>query len=411
MLPPTVETPDHPTSTHRPGRLRGAGLPDLLRSDLAGRAWTTAAFLLIFAGYAVWLGSRFLNVGARLLDLHQNIPIILLGFAVLATLVAGQFDLSVASMSTLAAFLAVGLAVEERWPFGLVLVTCLAIGVVGGLVNGLIVVRMRVNAFIATLGTGGILSGFALVYSDGAAVVSNPTSGRLPEWFFGRPTSLGSFTAKPPAFVVWAVVALAAAAVVVVLRRHRPQGVPIRRWTLGLIGAVIAILVLLATVADLPAWLGQVSWMILLLGAVAVVLWGLVGFTVFGRHLKATGSNPAAARLAGVHTDGVTIRAFVVGGVLAALSGVTLAATLGSASPGIAEPYLLPAFAAAFVSTVILSNGGFTVWGTLLGGVVVVWIGQGLVIGGVSYTWTGIVNGLVLVLAVGLPALLRRRRT
>ena len=88
-----------------------------------------------------------------------------------------------------------------------------------------------------------------------------------------------------------------------------------------------------------------------------------------------------------------------------------LAANQGSASPGVAPGYLLPAFAAAFLSTVVLSTGRFTVWGTIIGGTFLVWVSQGLIVGGLAFTWTEVVNGVVLVLAVAVSTVLRKRRT
>ncbi len=64
-----------------------------------------------------------------------------------------------------------------------------------------------------------------------------------------------------------------------------------------------------------------------------------------------------------------------------------------------------------FLSTVIFSSGRFTVMGTLLGAIFLVWIGQGLVVGGVSFQWTTVVNGLMLVIAVAVATFLRRRET
>lgn len=381
----------------------------VLRSDGMARSWTGIAFVVIFTIFGIWLGSRFLNVNARLLDVHQDIPIILLGFSVLVTLTAGQFDLSVAAMSTLTTFLAIGLPVQHHWPFALVLLTCLGIGLLGGLVNGLIVVKLRVNAFIATLGMSGVFSGLAQVYSGGKTVVPTTETGQLPKWFNGGDSALGLFTAKAPEPVVWIVVAAAAAAALWASRAARPARMTQRTWDIVLGGSATIVVVLLFTLVNLSEWVAGISWMILVLLGLATLLWVLLRFTSYGRYLRATGSNQTAARLAGVHTDRITMAAFTLGGLLAATAGILLAAQLGTASPSVADQYLLPAFAAAFLSTVIFSRGQFTVWGTLAGGVMIVWISQGLIVGGLSSTWTDIVNGLVLVFAVGLPALLRRR--
>ena len=94
---------------------------------------------------------------------------------------------------------------------------------------------------------------------------------------------------------------------------------------------------------------------------------------------------------------------------LAALAGITFAASAGSASSDTGAAYLLPAFSAAFLSTVVFSRGRFTVLGTVLGGIFVVWTSIGLVIGGLPNTWTNVVNGFVLLFAVAFATYARRR--
>jgi ribose/xylose/arabinose/galactoside ABC-type transport system permease subunit len=112
--------------------------------------------------------------------------------------------------------------------------------------------------------------------------------------------------------------------------------------------------------------------------------------------------------LAGVKARRQIYKAFVLGGSIAALAGVLLACSEGSASPSTADPYLLSAFSAVFLSTVVFSHGRFTLPGTLLGGVFVIWIGQGLVIGGINPNWISVVNGVILVAAVALSTAVRR---
>jgi ribose/xylose/arabinose/galactoside ABC-type transport system permease subunit len=375
---------------------------------------SVVVFFVIFASYSLWLGRRFLDAPARLLDIHQNTPIVLLGLAAMITLVAGMFDLSIASVATLTTFLSIGLRTKDGLSFPLVVVLCLLIGAFIGLINGLLVEYLRINAFIATLSTGGIALGVSSVYSGGAAVVPGSVGPALPIWF----GDLGSFTAKMPAWIP-ALALVAAVLAVLWLRlqfaaRTSAGNAVSRRQLAGssviVAGVIAAVAVALAVVGSLEWFVFQgESWLIGLLLGVAVLLWLTLDFSVFGRELKATGANPIAARLAGVKTSRVVIRAFVSGGVLAALAGVTLAASQGSATPDIAGTYLLPAFAAAFLSTVVFSTGRFTVWGTVLGGIFVVWVGQGLIVGGLPSTWTEIVNGAVLAVAVAVSTIVRRR--
>jgi ribose/xylose/arabinose/galactoside ABC-type transport system permease subunit len=378
-------------------------------SKLVGASITFVAFLFVFLIYTIWLGGKFTSTDARALDIHQNAPVLMLGLAVLVTLIAGQFDLSVASMATLSTFLVVGLKLNQDWPFALVILVCVLVGVVGGAVNGFLVVRLKVNTFIATLGTGGVFLGLSAVYSKGTQIVGGAGHSELPSWFSGS-NSLGALAEKFPAFLIW--IGLAAAAVMVFLRIRelRPPTLDARRWD-GFAAAAVVVIAAILFVLGLSDWVNAVSWTIAVLVIVALILWLLLDYTTYGRYLRATGSNAKAATLAGVNPGKETFKAFVLGGVLAALAGILLGANQGTAAPGAATSFLLPAFAAAFLSTVILSTGRFHVWGTLIGGTFLVWVSQGLIVGGVPFTWTEVVNGLVLILAVAFSSVYKRRTT
>lgn len=395
-----------PSGDNRPAASRMSRIGG---SKAIGGSITFVAFLAVFLVYTIWLGDKFTSTDARALDIHQNTPVLLLGLAVLVTLIAGQFDLSVASMATLTTFLAVGLPINQEWPFALALAVCLAVGLVGGAVNGFLVVKLRVNTFIATLGTGGVFLGLSAVYSGGTQVVQSAEKGTLPSWFSGG-NSLGAVGTKFPSALIWIGVAAAAVLVFLALRRNRPPQTEVRRWD-AISAAAVVVIGIVLFVLGLPNWVEAVSWTIGVLLIVALALWLLLDYTTFGRYLRATGSNPTAATLAGINPGKETFKAFVLGGVLAALAGVILGASQGTASPGAAVTFLLPAFAAAFLSTVILSTGRFHVWGTLIGGTFLVWVSQGLIVGGLPFTWTEVVNGVVLILAVAFSSIFRRRTT
>ena len=173
----------------------------------------------------------------------------------------------------------------------------------------------------------------------------------------------------------------------------------------GVTLAVAVVIAVLLQVAGVPR---QIGWQIMLLLVAAIVVWVVMRQTTLGRNIMATGGNPVAARLAGIKTDRLIVLAFLVSGLFASMGGMVLAADTGAASPGIADRLLLPAYAAAFLSTVIFSNGRFHTWGTIAGGLAVISISQGMVIGGVPFTWTDLINGAVLIIAVSLSTTLRR---
>jgi ribose/xylose/arabinose/galactoside ABC-type transport system permease subunit len=378
----------------------------LVHRKLVENSITVLVFLGLFAAFGIWLGGQFLNVDARLLDVHQSVPILLLGLAVLVTLVPGMFDLSVAGVATLSTFLSVGLTVKQGWPFPLVLVVTLAIGLLVGTINGLLVERLRVNAFIATLGTGGICVGLSAVYSGGSYVGPQPTGPQIPHWF----TSFGAYADKAPGWIGWLAVLLAGATLFFSFDAVRPDSWSKNRWLATKAVTLAVIAVLLLFVFHLSNWIAGTSWLVFFLLLTGLLMWVLLGHTTFGRHAYAIGSNRSAALLAGVKVRRQVMKSFMLGGIIASAAGILLGASQGSAAPDAAGSFLLPAFAAAFLSTVVLSSGRFTVPGTLIGGTFVVWVGQALIVGGLPPTWIPIVNGAVLICAVALSTALRARR-
>jgi ribose transport system permease protein len=134
-------------------------------------------------------------------------------------------------------------------------------------------------------------------------------------------------------------------------------------------------------------------------------LWFMVERTSIGQSIQAVGGNPAAARLSGINVDGIKILGFVASGVCAAITGILLAARLGSGTTSAADSYLLTAFAAVFLGSATLRDGEFHVFGTFIG-VLIIAVGfNGLAIFGAP-TWTQFVfQGAILIVAVGLSSL------
>jgi ribose transport system permease protein len=99
---------------------------------------------------------------------------------------------------------------------------------------------------------------------------------------------------------------------------------------------------------------------------VALGIWYLLEHTATGRRLYATGFNPDAAKLAGVQVDRLRFVSLIASGGLAGVAGIVLASTLQSGSPSAGSPYLLPAFAAAFLGATQLKHGRFNAWGTII---------------------------------------------
>ncbi len=377
-----------------------------MTSDGVTESATLVGFILILVViFGIWLGGSFLSTEDRVFDVYQSVPPLLISIGIVVALSCGQFDLSAGAMATLSVFLTVGLALKQGLSLAVVIPLVLLVGIVGGLLNGLLVVGLRINAFIATLGTGAVFTGIAELYSSGQTMSysTDKSVADSVKWFAGT-SGFGSFQTKPPIVIAWLVV-LAVLACGWSAARVRWIGTsrPRVRDIVLTVGVVVVAGVL--QLSGIPA---EVNWTILLLFVAAIIVWLVMRQTSFGRSIYATGGNPIAARLAGIRVNRLMVFSFVVSGFFAALAGIVLTASQGTAVPGIADGFLLPAYAAAFLSTVILSSGRFHVWGTIAGGLAVVYVAQGLVIGGLPFTWTDLINGAVLIIAVSLSTTLRR---
>ena len=142
---------------------------------------------------------------------------------------------------------------------------------------------------------------------------------------------------------------------------------------------------------------------------VAFALWYLLEHTATGRRLYATGFNPDAARLAGVRVERLRFGSLMTSGLLAGATGIVLASTLATGDPTAGGPYLLPAFAAAFLGATQLKHGRFNAWGTMIA---VLMLGTGITGLGLAAdpAWAqDMFVGIVLIASLAVTSLQRRR--
>jgi ribose transport system permease protein len=138
------------------------------------------------------------------------------------------------------------------------------------------------------------------------------------------------------------------------------------------------------------------------------IIWYVLEATATGRRLYATGFNARTARLAGVRTDRLRFGALLASGFFAGVAGVVLASYIGSGDPTVGPPYLLPAFAAAFLGATQLRAGRFNVPGTLIA---ILLLGTGITGLGLAAApqWSqDMFTGVVLIAALALTGVQRR---
>ena len=145
--------------------------------------------------------------------------------------------------------------------------------------------------------------------------------------------------------------------------------------------------------------IGGIAMPVFLMLAVATLLWYLLNYTVTGRRIYATGFNEGGARLTGIKTRRLGFSSLIVSGTVAGIGGVLLASQVSSGSPEIGPPYLLDAFAAAFLGATQF-GGRFNAWGTVVA-VLLLGTGKtGLVLVGAPVWAPSMFVGVVLLLAL-----------
>lgn len=138
-------------------------------------------------------------------------------------------------------------------------------------------------------------------------------------------------------------------------------------------------------------------------------LWVILNQTAIGQNMKAVGGNPEAAALSGISVDRTKIMAFMLSGFFAALTGVLLASRIGSGQVTAGDGYMLDAFAAVFLGSAALLDGVFHIIGTFIG-VLTVGVGfNGLAIYGAPTFFQFLFKGTLLIVAVALSTVGRRR--
>ena len=151
--------------------------------------------------------------------------------------------------------------------------------------------------------------------------------------------------------------------------------------------------------------LGPVSipWLVVIAIVVIVLAWAILRRTVLGVRIYAVGGNPAAARLSGIKVGGILMFVYAASGFLAGLGGVMSAARLYAANGlQLGQSYELDAIAAVILGGTSFVGGIGSIWGTLIGALIIASLTNGLVLTGVSDIWQFIIKGLVIIGAVGL---------
>lgn len=293
--------------------------------------------IILFVGLAI--ASPFFLTQTNLSSvIRQTAVINIMALGMTLIIVSGGIDLSVGAILAMAGLLGT-MAMEKGYPILLGVAVGILTGMFWGFVNGMLTTRLRINPFIVTLGTLGIIRGLTLIISNGLPVHQIPAAFS----FLGEGNVLGV------PFVLW------------------------------------------------------------ILLVCAVIVHVILENTRLGRYAFSIGSNPDAAWYAGIPVPFHTTAVYAIGGMLTGLAGMVEASRLMTGQPTAGQGYELQAIAAVVIGGGSLRGGEGSVVGTLVGAFIMGLLANGSDLLGISPYLQQAIIGAVIILAVSVDELRKRR--
>jgi D-xylose transport system permease protein len=404
-----------------------AGAPELIANSVGeyARIWIkrvrngeSGALPIILGLVAIVIffqvrSSLFLSAGNLVNLMIQGVPFILLGMAEVFVLLLGEIDLSIGYNAAVGATVTLWAAYSLPWWVAILL--GLAASAFLGALQGTIITRLGLPSFVVTLSGYLGLEGFLIIL---VPRTGHGAGGSIPD-----PSNiLNDLTAgnlSPVAGWVVMVVLVALAGLYMIMRDRRrrisglvapPIGVTVLKIAVMAIAGILVVIVGNTNRGAGFTVLSGVPWAVLIVLGVLVLYTVLTSRTRFGRYIYAIGGNAEAARRAGVNLIRIRTLCFTLCGLTAGIAGIMLASQLNSISTDInGGEYVLFAVASAVIGGTNLFGGRGKMIHALLGGLVIAVIYNGLGLIGLAAGPTFIVTALVLLAAVTIDTLARRR--
>jgi D-xylose transport system permease protein len=379
---------------------RVTGYPRLLRAE-AGSVAVFAGLAAIWAFFEIQ-NSNFLTA-RNLTNLVLQLAVTaILAMGVVLVMLAGEIDLSLGSATGASAALLGVLLTSHHWPTGLAIGATLLFGLLLGLLQGIVTTQIGVPSFIVTLG------GFLAFAGVQLALI-----GRAGQIAIASPAVIAIANDYLAPGVAWALAGLVIGGLVITeAARHRAwsrAGVGDRPWWPAAARVAAWAVVLIAVTWIMNSYFG-VPYLLVGLLALSLGLSWVTYRTGFGRHLYAVGGNAEAARRAGIPVSAIKVTVLAASGLLAAVAAIVSASRLYSVDANTGGgTLLLEAIAAAVIGGASLFGGHGRIYNALLGALVIDSVENGLDLIGQSASTKSIATGIILVLAVSLDALSRRR--
>lgn len=384
-------------------------LKRMIRSNIRQYTMGIALAVLVIILEIVTEGAmlRPLNVSNLI---HQNMYVFILGMGMLlCVLTGGNIDLSVGSIVVFAGAVCGVLMVDLRMSAFPAILLVLLTGLLVGAWNGFWISVVKVHPWITTLAGELLFRGLAQVILNGRSIGPYPdafqflATGFFPDIVEGAERHMLTLLFGAVISVVFIVVTLWGTA------RDRRRGLPTASAASLAVKIIFFTVCINALCYVLSGYKGFSFAMVLLLVLILIFSF-ITKKSVFGRHLYAMGGNIKAARLSGINTDKLMFIVYTISGLMATIAGILVCARLNSASPKAGEGYETDAIAACFLGGASISGGAGTVFGVMVGALIMGVLNNGMSLLGVSIDWQSAIKGLVVLVAVAFDMFLKNRQ-
>ncbi len=367
------------------------------------------ALILIFniaSGGKMVTSSNFQNL------ISGNAYVLVLALGMLMVIVIGQIDLSVGSVAGFSSMVMAITARQFNLPWYIAILVALAIGVIAGAWQGFFLSRLGIPGFITTLGGMMIFRG-GVIWISNSISVPVPSelkwfgAGYLPEWG-------PAFTGMNNSTLLLGIIAIAVY-IALQLRKFSHSGdvtgTKEEFWPyavrIGLVTVIIGYVTWLFG-SGRPGTSFPIPGLILVL---LIILYHLITErTSFGRHVYAVGGNKSAAELSGVNVKRTYFLTMLNMSILAAVAGILFVGRSTAAGPADGTSWEMDAIASVFIGGAAVSGGVGTVIATMVGGLVMAVLNNGLMLMGVGADKTQVIKGFVLLAAVAFDVYNKKNR-
>lgn len=339
----------------------------------------------------------------------QNSYVFILGMGMLLCILSGgNIDLSVGSVvafiGALCGNLIVNLGINVWLSIGIALLAGLAIGAW----QGFWIAIVRIPSFIVTLAGMLVFRGLTLVILNGRTIGPFPdsfqaiSSGFISDFIYDGELHFITLGIGVLFSIVYIISAL------LKVRQCRKYGVDTASVPIQVL-KMLGVIIMINGIAWVIASYKGISIIMIILLMLVFFYTIITKQSVFGRHIYAMGGNEKAAKLSGIKTSRVLFAVYVNMALLAALAGIVIAGRLNAASPKAGTGFELDAIAACFIGGASTSGGIGTVFGVIVGALIMGVLNNGMSILGVSVDWQQTIKGLVLLFAVAFDILSKSR--